>query len=127
MEPDVPSVIEQLELRVLVEFDEDYGVYVGRCIDTGAVATGATIEEAQALLQDILRNDFRSAIEEGSLKSLFHAPAPWDAMVRWYEMKAADPDSVKRIPVEVSPGPEKRGAQSELRVIGKTREGVSAA
>jgi hypothetical protein len=76
MEPDVPSVIEQLELRVLIEFDEDYGVYVGRCIDTGAVATGSTIQEAQSLLQEVLKNDFRIAIEAGSLKSLFHSPAP---------------------------------------------------
>lgn len=76
MEPDVPSIIEQLELRVLVEFDEDYGVYVGRCIDTGAVATGATIDEAQSSLKEVLQNDLRIAIEQGSLKSLFHAPSP---------------------------------------------------
>src|SRR5579859_5576997 len=123
MEPDIPSVIEQLDLRVFVSFDEEYGAYVARCLDTGAVATGATIEEAESLIAAVLQNDFRIAIERGSLKSLLHAPAPFDVTVSWYEMKAADPNSVRRVtvPVELAPGPAKRSVQSELRIIGKSR------
>ncbi len=129
MEPDLPSIIEQLDLRVFVDFDEDHTLYVARCLDTGAVATGATIEEAESSIMAILQNDFRIAIQEGSLKSLFHAPAPFEVTVSWYEMKTADPTSVRRVPVEVpiqvSLGPVKRSVQSEIRVIGRTREGAA--
>ena len=127
MEPDLPTIIEQLDLRVFVRFDEDYGVYVARCIDTGAVATGHTIEETETLIQEILANDLRIAMEEGSLKSLFHAEAPWDSKVGWYETKAANPENVKTVRLEVAPGPQKRSVQSEFKLIGKTREGSSAA
>jgi len=127
MEPDLPTIIEQLDLRVFVAYDNDYGVYVARCIDTGAVATGSTIEESETLIQAILANDLRIAMEEGSLKSLFHAEAPWDSKVGWYETKAANPESVRTVRLEVSPGPQKRSVQSELRLIGKTREGSTSA
>jgi predicted RNase H-like HicB family nuclease len=127
MQPDVPTIIEQLELRVLVERDEDYGVYLATCIDTGAVATGETIEEAESLIRAVLENDFRIAMERESLDSLFHAEAPWDAKVHWYEAKAADPGSVKKIRLEVAPGAERRSVQSELRIIGRSRKGISAA
>jgi hypothetical protein len=95
------------------------------------VATGETIEEAESSITAVLQNDFRIAIQQGSLKSLFHAPAAFEVTVSWYEMKAASPKSVRRVPVEVpvevSPGLLKRSVQSEVRIIGKTREGSSAA
>ena len=47
MEPGIPAIIEQLDLRVYIEFDEDYQSYVARCVDTGASASATTIEEAQ--------------------------------------------------------------------------------
>ena len=127
MEPDIPAIIEQLDLRVYIEFDEDYQSYVARCVDTGATATGASIEEAESLIKDILENDFRVAIEQGSLKSLLHVEPSFDAKVRWYELKAASPESIRRVPLEIPAGTVRRGVQSELRIIGKTREGTSAA
>jgi predicted RNase H-like HicB family nuclease len=127
MEPDIPAIIEQLDLRVYIEFDEDYQSYVARCIDTGASATGTTIEEAEWLIKEILENDFRIAIEQGTLRSLLHAEPSFDAKIRWYELKAASPESIRRIPLEVPASILRRGVQSELRIIGKIREGISAA
>jgi len=120
---DIPSVIEQMDLRVFIRFDEDYRVYSACCIDTGAVATGETIEEAESLIKSILENDLRHAIREGSLKSLFHSQAPYDAIAGWWEAKAVDPEALKRIALDVSPSPQKRGAQSEFRF--KARESVA--
>jgi predicted RNase H-like HicB family nuclease len=127
MKPDLPSIIEQLELRVFIEFDEDYGQYVARCIDTGAVAEGATIEEAELLITEVLKNDFRIAMEEESLKSLFHGESPFEAKVGWYESRTADPSSVKKIRLEVSTEPQRRSVQSELRLIGRPRRRSTAA
>jgi hypothetical protein len=127
MEPDIPAIIEQLDLRVYIEFDEDYQSYVARCVDTGAIATATTIEEAESLIKVILENDFRIAIEEGSLRSLLHVEPSFDAKVRWWVLKAAAPESIRRIPLEIPASTARRGVQSELRIIGRTREGTSAA
>lgn len=125
MPPDVPSIIEQIEFRVLIEFEEEYQAYVARCIETGAVASGDTIEEAENSIKAVLENDFRIAITQGSLESLFHSPAAWDINVRWYEMKAHDPEGMRRVAIEVgsSDSPQKRGMHSELRIFtdSKTR------
>jgi hypothetical protein len=126
MEPDIPTIIEQLDLRVYIEFDDDYQSYIARCVDTGAIATAATIEEAESLIKGILENDFRIAIEQGSLKSLLHVEPSFDDKIRWYELKAASPNSMRRVPLEIPSGTVKRGVQSELRIIGRTREGSAA-
>ena len=123
MSTDIPSLIEQIDLRVFIKFDEESRVYLACCIDTGAVATGDTVDEAESLIKRILENDLRHAVEDGSLKSLYHAQAPYDAIEGWYVAKTSSPDALKHIRLDVIPGPSKRGAQSEVRF--KIREGVA--
>lgn len=131
MEPDIERVIENTDFRVFINFDEQYGTYVAHCIDTGAVATGETIEEAEELIKGILGNDFRIAIEQKSLESLFRGrgQAPWEATAGWHEVNAYSPDSLKRITIEVSGSPAKRPAGSERRpnLVVVAREKFSAA
>jgi len=115
MEPDIQQVIETLDFRVFIKFDEDYGVFLATCIDTGATASGATQAEAEKLITEILENDFRHAIQTKSLESLFQTQAPYDAKVGWYEARAVSPEAERRVPLEISPAPEKRGVQPERK------------
>lgn len=116
MTPDIESVIEKMDFRIFIGFEEQFNAYIARCLNTGAVAEGSTIEEAEAMIKQVLENDFRIAIQEGTLRSLLHDPAPWEATVRFYEMKALDPDGAREVPLAVSTGPVKRGVQSQVRV-----------
>jgi predicted RNase H-like HicB family nuclease len=132
MEPDIQLLIETLDFRVFIDFDEDYGVFVARCLETGAVATGKTIEEAESLITSVLQNDFRIATEQKSIKSLLHGrdQTPFEAIEGWYQVRAASPETMKQVTLDISSGPQKRGVQSEhgpkLKVFSKPRESSAA-
>ena len=125
MEPDFMTVLENLDLRVFAEYDDTYNLYVASCLDTGAVGTGNTLDEAEAVIKQVLENDIQLAMISKSLESLFHACAPPDVRARFYKAKAADPDGMRKITLEIHTLP-KRGVTSELR-IGRTRDQSSAA
>lgn len=132
MGTDLTSLIGSLDFRVLVEFDHDYKVWMARCIDTDAVATAATQEEAEDLIRQVLENDIRIAVQEGSIKSLFHVRSPYEFVERWHSMKLDDPESVRRVTLDVPAAaeiPMKKPAgsvQPELRIVSRRKE-VSAA
>lgn len=121
MPVDTKTVIENMPFHVLIEQSDD-GLYVAQCIQTGAIAEGRTIEEAETLIKAILENDFQRAVEAGSIASLICAPAPFDVVVRWHEMKGQDPKGFREIPLAVSAGPQRRDVQSEVRISTGVRQ-----
>jgi predicted RNase H-like HicB family nuclease len=121
MPPDIETVIEGIDFRVLIELEED-GLYVAHCLQTGAVAEGATAEEAEGLIKAILENDFRRAIQLGSIEGLLSTPAPYEFTVRWYEIKAANPEGVRHVPLAISVGALKRDVQSEVRISTRAKK-----
>ena len=127
---DVRSLLGNLDpLKLLVEYDDDDHAFVAYCVDTGAVATGATTEQALESLQDVLRNDIAIAVRTNSLASLLNCSAPGDVRARWVEAKSTSPDTVRTIELEIpsSGGDEqpRRGVKSELR-YGKTKKTSAA-
>jgi hypothetical protein len=118
---DVNSLLANLPpLKLLVEFDADYRAYVAYSLDTGAVATGDTVDEAQSLIKRILENDIGIAQRTKNLKSLLHTRAPVDVQIRWLEAKTASPENVQWIELRIPSSDEgvqpKRGVQTELRI-----------
>lgn len=93
----VPSVICSLPFRVLIEFDEDQSEWVARCIDTDAIATGPTQDDAEAGIKAVVENDIRIAIREGTIRNLVHVRAPFDVIARWYQAVELDPHAVLRL------------------------------
>jgi len=129
---DVPSIIGLLPFRVLVEFDDECSEWVARCIDTDAVATGPTEDDAEAGIKAVLENDIRIAVEEGSIKNLVRIRAPFDVIERWYQAVDLDPSSVRKdilrvpdAPME-SPTPliPKRPPQPEIQLFSRRRDGT---
>jgi predicted RNase H-like HicB family nuclease len=113
METDITATISNLDLKVLTEFDSDYAVYVSRCLETGAVATGVTVEEAIKQIKSTLELDIRLAEEQGGLEALFFTRAEPQVWNRWYQAKAASPDDVQIIPLDIpAPAVKKRGPSS---------------
>lgn len=114
---DVTQLLESVDpLRLLAEYDEQDQAYVVHSVDTGAVASGRTLEDARALLTGILENDIRIAYTTNSLESLFHSSAPPDVRLRWIEAKAANPGNFEMFTLNPPGDPHRRGVQSELRV-----------
>lgn len=129
---DVPSIIGSLPFRVLVEFDDNYSEWVARCIDTDAVATGATEDAAEAGIKAVLENDIRLAVEQGSIKSLVHARAPFDVIERWYQAVNLDPLSVRKDILHLPDAPQgptmpppKRPPQPEIQLFSRRKDGTA--
>jgi predicted RNase H-like HicB family nuclease len=115
MPPNIETAIEGINFRVLIEPAGD-GIYIARCLQTGTVAVGVTVEEAEMLIKAILENDFRRAIELGSVAGLLSQPAEFDVRDALVQTKAADPDGVRQIPLAVTDGSLKN---RRLSTIGK--------
>ena len=127
---DTPSIISSLPFRVLIEFDEEYSEWVARCIDTDAIATGPTQEDAEAGIKTVLENDIRIAVEEKSIKNLVRARAPSEVIERWYQAVDQEPASVRRdilhVPDVTTEAPiPKRPVQPEVQLFSRRKDGTT--
>lgn len=75
-----------IRLRVLVEFDSTYRVYVARCLETGSVATADDLETAGQMMLELLDDEVAFAFEHQTVANLYSTPAPLDVWKRWYEV-----------------------------------------
>jgi hypothetical protein len=89
LEGNVTLESQALDLKVLIEYDACYETYFARCLETGALATGVTPEDASRQIKSTLELDIRCADEQGGLASLFHVRAEPEVWDRWYQAKAA--------------------------------------
>jgi hypothetical protein len=72
-----------LSLRVLSEYDKQFGVHVARCLETGHVVTADDATTAIDMMREILEDEINFAIEHQNLPNLFSTPASFDVWVRW--------------------------------------------
>lgn len=81
--------------RVIVEFDKNHQVFVGRCLETGSVVTADDPETADRMIMEVLVDEVEFAIKHKNFANLFSSPAPPDVFVRWRELtKETKPDTV---------------------------------
>jgi hypothetical protein len=125
MEYDITPAISKLDLKVLTKYDEIYKTHVAYCIDTGAVATGETEQEAQALIKETLELDILLAVRGKSLEGLFRVCAAPFIRAQWYEMRAVFPNEMETMTLDITLDPPKRGATSEVKIF-KSRDRCAA-
>jgi len=121
MDRDILAAIRILDLKVLTEFDSEYQVWASRCLETGAIATGDTPEAAESSIKNTLEFDIVLAIRANDLKQLIFTTASPDVRERWYYAKAANPDAVATIKLDIPLDPPRRGVQTEFTNV-KIRE-----
>lgn len=129
---DIQSMIGSLQFRVLIEFDEEHAEWVARCIDTDAVATGLTQDDAEMGIKAVLENDIRIAVREGSIKNLVHRRASYDVVERWYHAVGLDLLNLRKealhIPydtVGTTQPPVKKPPQPEIQVFTRLKDGTA--
>jgi hypothetical protein len=74
-----------LNLRVLTEFNQNYKVYVSRCLETGHVVTADCVEIATDMMGELLTDEITFAIRHENLPNLLSDPSPLDVWTRWLE------------------------------------------
>jgi hypothetical protein len=102
---------QTLDLKVLIEFDPIYETHVARCFETGATATGNTVDEADAQINRTLELVTQLADEQGGLEALFYTRAASDVWDRWYQAKASSEPKVVTLNIS-TPICAKRGVGS---------------
>ena len=87
-----------IRLRVLVEFDSVYNVFVGRCLETGDVVTADDLETASEMMEELLEDAVSYAIEHGTITNLCSTPASLDVWKRWQEVvRTQEPREVRKL------------------------------
>lgn len=75
-------------LRALLEFEPSYGVFVGRCLETGSVVTADDMDTIREMLKELLEDEIEFAVEHENFTNLFSNPAPPDVWLRWHREAA---------------------------------------
>src|ERR1700730_12855593 len=71
-------------LRVLIEFNQKYGVFAAHCLETGNVVTADSSVEAKEMIKELLEDELCFAIEHNNLRNLYSSPAPMEIWKRWH-------------------------------------------
>ena len=77
-------------LRAVLEFDPNYQVCVGRCLNTGSVATADDMDTAESMLMELLQDEIEFAVEHKNFTNLFSAPASPDVWAKWANLAAKE-------------------------------------
>jgi len=123
MQPeDVP---QKLMLRVLEEFDNNFKVHVARCLESGTLATGHSMEEAHDLLMETLRIEVVQASRARRPLALFDKPAgPWFAL-RWQTLASEkEPVAETMMVYDMAVG-DRKGVRSELSILAVKRDALA--
>lgn len=69
--------------RVLLRYDQKFGVHVAQCIETGSVVTADRQEDSKAMIIELLEDEIAFALENNNLANLFSSPAPVEVWTQW--------------------------------------------
>ena len=57
-------------LKVFLEYDTQYGIYVAQCLQTGHLVTADDPDTAKEMITELLEDEVSSAIEKNDLSNL---------------------------------------------------------
>jgi hypothetical protein len=77
------TILQLLDpLKVFVEYDTQYGVYVAQCLQTGHLVTADDPESTKDMIEELLQEEITIAIEKGETRLLSN-PASMDVWLKW--------------------------------------------
>ena len=73
-------------LKVFLEYDTQYQVYVAQCLQTGHLVTADDPETAKEMITELLEDEVSLAVKNNDILSLLSNPAP---MPLWFKFDLA--------------------------------------
>jgi hypothetical protein len=70
-------------LKVFVEFDSQYEIFVAQCLQTGHLVTADSVELAKEMIVELLEHEITLAFQADDLSELLSNPAPVELFVKW--------------------------------------------
>jgi hypothetical protein len=83
-------------LKVFLEFDPEYQVYVAQCLQTGHLVTADDPALAKEMIAELLEDEVSIAVKANDLSSLLSNPAPMELFFKF--------DIAAQVPGAVEPG-----------------------
>jgi hypothetical protein len=83
-------------LKVFLEYDNQYEIYVAQCLQTGHLVTADDTDTAKEMITELLQDEVSMAVQGNNFNDLLSNPAPIESWAKW-EMasKVADLDERK--------------------------------
>jgi len=70
-------------LKVFVEYDAQYEIYVAQCLQTGHLVTADDADTTKEMIEELLQEEITLAFGHGDLSSLLSNPAPIEVWLKW--------------------------------------------
>ena len=70
-------------LKVFVEYDTQYQIYVAQCVQTGHLVTADDAETTKEMIVELLQDEIALAVEKGDWSNLLSNPAPMEVGLKW--------------------------------------------
>jgi hypothetical protein len=100
-------------LKVFLEFDTGYQVYVAQCLQTGHLVTADDPETAKEMITELLEDEVSLAVKSNDISALLSHPAPMELWFKW--------DLASKVPNGIEENPRKirvyGGMPQELRLL----------
>lgn len=90
-------------LKVFVEYDTQYRVYVAQCLQTGHLVTADDADTAKEMITELLEDEVSIAVKENDISRLLSNPAPMELWFKW-ELASKMPNAIEPRKIRVSGG-----------------------
>lgn len=110
--PDVTTLQPIDPLKVFLEFNEEYQVYVAQCLQTGHLVTADEPDMAKEMITELLEEEVSRAVQANDLSRLLSHPAPMALFFKW-DIASQVPSAMDETRTIRIPG----GVPRELRVL----------
>lgn len=123
-------------LKVFVDYDPQYEVYVAQCLQTGHLVTADDDKTVKEMITELLHDEVSLAVKNDGISRLLSHPASSDLFYKWDMVKQAMPERIEQTTIEISgeelnllvghnllPGHDNRtlGVKTEIKIAtGKT-------
>jgi hypothetical protein len=101
--PATLSVIDPL--KVFVEYNTEYDIYVAQCLQTGHLVTADDAEMTKEMITELLEYEVSLAMREGDLSTLLKHPAPIEKWIKWElasKAKTLEPPRIIKVHGEIA-------------------------
>ena len=92
-------------LKVFLEFDTQYGVFVAQCLQTGHLVTADDAVTAKEMIEELLQDEVSSALKDNDISRLLSNPAPMELWFKW-DICSKMPNAIEQRTIRVSGVPE---------------------
>lgn len=117
MDMDINSLLGNIELRILEEFDKEHKVFVAHCLETGAVASATDAASLHTLMKETLQLEITLAVRSGDFDNLWKQQAPPDVWTRWHKAAGAGNKEDSTLTFNITlPTTPRREVKSEIRI-----------